>query len=147
MVGLLNAFPGTRLYEPTREEGRLNELISGDNVDRRTNTVPIMGLDALRQGYRNILQQIYSPKHCYRRTMIFLREYQRPKIRPPLDFQRSLAVLRSSVRLGVLGKERFQYWKLLLWTLSRRPQLFTLAITFAIYGHHFRKISKLNNIQ
>ncbi len=43
-------------------------------------------------------------------------------------------------RLGIMGKERFQYWKLLLWTISRRPQLFPLAITFAIYGHHFRKI-------
>jgi len=147
MVGLLNAPPGTRLYERMREEGRLNGLISGDNVDGTTNIVPKMGLDALRQGYRNILQQIYSPKHYYKRTMTFLREYQRPKIRPSLDFQRLLAVFRSSVRLGVLGKERFHYWKLLLWTLFRRPQLLSLALTFAIYGYHFRKISKLNNFQ
>ena len=130
-----------------REEGRLTGPISGDNVDGTTNIVPKMGLDALREGYRNIMQNIYSPKHYYRRTMTFLREYERPKIRPPLDFQRVLAVLRSSIRLGVLGKERFQYWKMLLWALFRRPQLFTLAVTFAIYGHHFRKISKLNNIQ
>jgi radical SAM superfamily enzyme YgiQ (UPF0313 family) len=147
MVGLLNAPPGTRLYERMLEEGRLNGLISGDNVDGTTNIVPKMGLDALRQGYRNILQQIYSPKHYYKRTMTFLREYQRPKIRPSLDFQRLLAVFRSSVRLGVLGKERFHYWKLLLWTLFRRPQLLSLALTFAIYGYHFRKISKLNNFQ
>jgi hypothetical protein len=147
MVGLLNAPPGTRLYERMREEGRLNGLISGDNVDGTTNIVPKMGLDALRQGYRNILQQIYSPKHYYKRTMTFLREYQRPKIRPSLDFQRFLAVFRSSVHLGVLGKERFHYWKLLLWTLFRRPQLLSLALTFAIYGYHFRKISKLNNFQ
>ena len=147
MVGLLNAPPGTRLYQRMREEGRLTGPISGDNVDGTTNIVPKMGLDALREGYRNIMQNIYSPKHYYRRTMTFLREYERPKIRPPLDFQRVLAVLRSSIRLGVLGKERFQYWKMLLWALFRRPQLFTLAVTFAIYGHHFRKISKLNNIQ
>jgi radical SAM superfamily enzyme YgiQ (UPF0313 family) len=147
MVGLLNAPPGTRLYERMREEGRLTGPMSGDNVDGTTNIVPKMGLDALREGYRSIMQSIYSPKHYYRRAMTFLREYERPKIRQPLDFQRVLAVLRSSIRLGVLGKERFQYWKILLWTLFRRPQLFTLAVTFAIYGHHFRKISKLNNIQ
>ena len=79
--------------------------------------------------------------------MTFLREYERPSIRPPMDFQRLAAVFRSGILLGVLGKERFQYWKMFFWTLFRRPQLFTLAITFAIYGHHFRKISKLNNIQ
>jgi hypothetical protein len=50
-----------------------------------------------------------------------------------------LAFLRSIVRLGVVGKERFQYWKLLVWTLLRRPNRFPMAVTFAIYGYHFRK--------
>ena len=63
---------------------------------------------------------------------------------PPLGL---LTVLRSSIRLGIFGKERFQYWKLLFWTLFRRPQFFTLAITLAIYGHHFRKICKLKIAQ
>ncbi|MDY6988037.1 MAG: DUF4070 domain-containing protein [Thermodesulfobacteriota bacterium] len=40
----------------------------------------------------------------------------------------------------MLGKERFQYWGLLLWPLFRRPELLSLAITFAIHGHHFRRI-------
>jgi len=147
MVGLLNAPPGTRLYERMRKEGRLVGFISGDNVDGTTNILPKMGHDVLREGYRNIIQHIYSPKPYYKRAMTFLREYKRPKVRTPLDFQRLMAVIRSSIRLGVLGKERFQYWKIFFWTLFRRPHLFTLAITFAIYGHHFRKISKLNNIQ
>jgi len=106
-----------------------------------------MGLDVLREGYGNLMQHIYSPEHYYKRAMTFLREYKRPKVRTPLDFQRLLAVLRSSIRLGIFGKERFQYWKLLFWTLFRRPQFFTLAITLAIYGHHFRKICELKIAQ
>jgi hypothetical protein len=47
------------------------------------------------------------------------------------------------VRLGILGRERFQYWKILAWTFFRRPRLFPLSVTFAIYGHHFRKVAKL----
>jgi hypothetical protein len=39
-----------------------------------------------------------------------------------------------------LGKERFQYWQLLLWTLIRKPRLVPVAITLAIYGHHYRMI-------
>ena len=147
MVGLLNAPPGTRLYERMRKEGRLIDLISGDNVDGTTNILPKMGLDALREGYKNMMRHIYSPEHYYKRAMTFLREYKRPKIRTPLDFQRLLAVLRSSIRLGIFGRERFQYWKILFWTLFRRPQLFPLTITLAIYGHHFRKVSKLNSVQ
>jgi radical SAM superfamily enzyme YgiQ (UPF0313 family) len=147
MVGLLNAPPGTRLHERMREEGRLIDFISGDNADGTTNILPIMGLDVLREGYGNLMQYIYSPKHYYKRVMTFLREYKIPKARTPLDFQRLLAVLRSSVRLGIFGKERFQYWKILFWTLFRRPQLFPLTVTLAIYGHHFRKICQLKIAQ
>jgi radical SAM superfamily enzyme YgiQ (UPF0313 family) len=147
MVGLLNAPPGTRLHERMREEGRLVDFISGDNADGSTNILPRMGLDVLREGYENLMQHIYSPEHYYKRAMTFLREYKRPTVRTPMDFQRLLAVLRSSIRLGIFGKERFQYWKILFWTLLRRPQFFTLAITLAIYGHHFRKICKLRICQ
>jgi radical SAM superfamily enzyme YgiQ (UPF0313 family) len=147
MVGLLNAPPGTGLYARMREEGRLIGLMSGDNVDGTTNILPKMGLDALREGYRNMMQHLYSPEHYYERVMTFLREYKRPKVRNPLDFQRLLALLRSSIRLGIFGKERFQYWKIFFWTIFRRPQLFALTITFAIYGHHFRRICKSINIQ
>jgi radical SAM superfamily enzyme YgiQ (UPF0313 family) len=147
MVGLLNAPAGTRLYERMGKEGRLSGLISGDNVDGTTNILPKMGLDVLREGYKNMIRHIYSPKHYYKRTMTFLREYNKPKIRTPLDFQRLLAVLRASIRLGIFGRERFQYWKIFYWTLFNRPQLFPVTITLAIYGHHFRKVSRLNSIQ
>jgi len=143
MVGLLNAPPGTGLFERMKKEGRLTGLISGDNVDGSTNILPKMGLDALRQGYADMLRHIYSPKHYYKRAITFLREYKRPKISTPLDFQRLLAVVRATVRLGILGRERFQYWKIVLWTLFRRPKMLPLTITLAIYGYHFRKICNL----
>lgn len=143
MVGLLNAPPGTGLFERMKKEGRLTGLISGDNVDGSTNILPKMGLDALRQGYADMLRHIYSPKHYYKRTITFLREYKRPKISTPLDFQRLLAVVRATVRLGILGRERFQYWKIVLWTLFRRPKMLPLTITLTIYGYHFRKICNL----
>jgi hypothetical protein len=54
------------------------------------------------------------------------------------------ALCHSIVRLGVLGRERFHYWGLLLWTAFRRPKLFPLAVTLAVYGQHFRKISELH---
>ena len=139
MVGLLQAPPGTRLFERLRGEGRLLGHSSGDNVDGTTNIVPIMGLDALREGYGQILKHLYSPEHYYRRVKSFLREYKRPKIGRPVAFQEVMAFFRSVLHLGVLGKERVHYWKLLVWACFRRPGLFPLAVTLAIYGHHFRK--------
>jgi hypothetical protein len=114
--------------------------MSGDNVDGTTNIIPSMNLDLLREGYRNILQYIYAPKHYYERVKTFLVEYRPPRLKVKLSFQEVMAFFRSIVRLGIIGKERLQYWNLLFWTLFHRPQLFPEAVTLAIYGYHFRLI-------
>jgi len=140
MVGLLQAPPGTRLFERLKRENRIVGFTSGDNVDGTTNIVPRMALRTLHEGYRSILQHIYSPENYYQRVKTFLREYRTPKIKPPLSMGRVLTFLHSALRLGVIGKERVHYWKMLLWTRFRRPDLVPLAITLMIYGHHFRKV-------
>jgi radical SAM superfamily enzyme YgiQ (UPF0313 family) len=144
MVGLLQAPLGTRLYERMQKEGRLVNEFSGDNVDGSTNIIPRMGLETLREGYRKILEQIYAPKFYYARVLTFLREYQPPKIRVPLEPQYIMALWRSIYQLGIRGVERVQYWRLFFWTLFRRPRLFPMAITFAIYGFHFRQVAALH---
>ena len=143
MVGLLQAPAGTRLYERLKQQDRLLGHMSGD-TDGTTNIIPQMDLDTLREGYRNIMRHIYAPKHYYKRIKTLFQEYRAPQILLPLDFQRFLAFFRCSIRLGVIGNERFQYWWLLLWTLFRRPSFIPLAISLAIYGHHFQKVCNLH---
>ena len=145
MVGLLQAPAGTRLYNRMKQEGRLSGLVSS-NTEGTTNIIPRMELKALCDGYKKIMCHIYSPKHYYERVRIFLQEYEYkgPQTKIHLDFQRRMAFLRSCIRLGVFGKERFQYWKLMVWTIRKRPELLPLAITFTIYGHHFRKVCELH---
>jgi radical SAM superfamily enzyme YgiQ (UPF0313 family) len=141
MVGLLQAPPGTKLFDRLKKDRRLlATMISGDNVDGSTNIDPKMGIDQLMSGYRYIMGHIYSPKHYYLRVKIFLKEFGNSKIVTPLDLQRFFAFFRSSIRLGILGKERFHYWRLMIWTLVHKPRLLPLSITLAIYGYHFRKI-------
>jgi radical SAM superfamily enzyme YgiQ (UPF0313 family) len=143
MVGLLQAPPGTRLYERLQREGRLLNEMSGDNVDGSTNIIPKMGLEALRQGYHKILDRIYAPQFYYERVLTFLREFQPPRSRVHLELQHVLALGRSIYQLGIRGVERAHYWKLFFWTLFRRPRLFPLAIALAIYGFHFRQVAEL----
>jgi len=143
MVGLLQAPPGTRLYERMKREGRLVSSMSGDNVDGSTNIIPKMNPETLRAGYRDIMRHIYAPAYYYQRVKTFLKEYKAPSIKIPLSVDRVLAFFRSILRLGILGKERVHYWRLLLWTLLRRPELFPEAVTFAIYGYHFRRVCEL----
>lgn len=140
MVGLLQAPTGTRLYERLKKQGRLCAEFSGDNVDGTTNIIPAMSATALQEGYRRILDYIYSPDPYYRRLQTFLREYKPPAVRSHFQFSHVLALVRSFYRLGIVGQERVHYWRLLLWTQFRRPRLLPVAIILAIYGYHFRKI-------
>lgn len=143
MVGMLQAPPGTRLFDRMKRESRIINTFSGDNVDGTTNIIPTMGIDSLLDGYQSIMKQIYSPKKYYRRVRTLLRELKAPEINQPINMQRFLSFFRSAFRLGFLGKERFQYWKLLLWTLTCKPRLIPVAITLSIYGYHYRKICEL----
>ncbi len=144
MVGLLQAPQGTRLYERLSKEGRLLGMFSGDNVDGRTNIIPKMNLDVLHKGYKTVVETLYSAPHYFERVKTFLREFRAPKITVPLNFEYILAFFRSIVQLGIIDKERGHYWNLFFWTLFRRPRLFPYAITFAIYGYHFRQICNLH---
>jgi radical SAM superfamily enzyme YgiQ (UPF0313 family) len=91
MVGMLQAPPGTSLFERLRRESRVVKFFSGDNVDGTTNIIPRMGMDNLRDGYRSIMEHIYSPANYYRRVRTLLRELKAPGSTMPLDLQRVLS--------------------------------------------------------
>jgi radical SAM superfamily enzyme YgiQ (UPF0313 family) len=145
MVGLLQAPIGTRLYKRMQDENRLAGVSTGDNVDGTTNIIPkTMNLEVLQKGYKAVIRTLYAPKNYYARVKSFLKEYKAPKIKIPLNGTYIRAFFRSVLQLGIIGKERFQYWKLFMWTLFRKPKLFPLAITLAIYGYHFRQVMDLH---
>ncbi len=143
MVGILIALSRTKLYERLKKEQRLLKTTSGNNTDFATNFIPMMGYDVLINGYKKVLGTLYSPKHFYARIRTFLREYNPPTKKTNAFWLRLnylAAFFRSVFVLGIMGKERFHYWRLLFWTIFTRPRLIPQAVTFAIYGYHFRKI-------
>lgn len=142
MVGMLNALPGTRLFNRLLHEGRLLGDSSGDNVDGTTNFQPKMDLFVLRDGYRQLMSTIYAPGPYYERVRTFLREFHPRKMEFRFDPAALAAFLRAGLRLGVIGRERFQYWRLLAWTTWRRPTLLPMAVKLAIHGYHFRRCAK-----
>lgn len=148
MVGLLNAPRGTRLHQRLIKENRLLKNPSGDNTDFSINFIPKMNYEILINGYKSIISGIYSPKSYYERVKKFLKEHKPSQkshfhfgyVR--LHFGYPGAFFKSIWFLGMKDKARVHYWKLFFWTLFRRPRLFPLTITFAIYGFHFQNVFK-----
>jgi radical SAM superfamily enzyme YgiQ (UPF0313 family) len=142
MVAILQAPIGTRLYERMRKEGRLLGQSTGNSVDGTTNILTRMDSEVLNRGYKSLVGYLYTPKNYYARVHTLLKELRPPKFTVPFDLTYVMAFFHTIYSLGIVGKERTHYWKLLFWTLFRRPKVFPLAITLAVYGYHFRQVLK-----
>jgi radical SAM superfamily enzyme YgiQ (UPF0313 family) len=144
MVGLLNAPRGTQLYKRLMSENRLLKDTTGDNTDCSINFIPKMHYETLIDGYRQVVNTIYSPKNFYERIITFLREYRRPDIRWRAKFHLCYvtAFFKSMWILGVVEKGRKYYWKLFVSTLLKYPRLLPLSLSLAVYGFHFRKVAE-----
>ena len=142
MIGLLTAVPGTRLYARLESEGRMLFKSSGDNTDvsGSLNFVTRMDRAKIIEGYRWVMNSVYSPEMYYNRILAFLRTY-RPKAETYLEKADLLAFVRSLWYLGVVDrKSRNYYWKLLTKAFSGYQDSFADIVTYAIYGYHFRKL-------
>lgn len=141
-TNLLKAPPGTELYERMKREGRLLERYKTNET--KTNFIPKMDPEVLYSGFRKILQHIFSPEYVFLRSKKFLKEYQHPTVvtrtRRPNYRKYMGTLLRSIFYIGVKGKERFYFWKLILWALLKRPKLINLAFQDAIVMHQLRNL-------
>lgn len=98
-----------------------------------------MGKDELLGGYQKIIRDIYSCKAYYARVLTFLKQYDPPFVEP-LSFKRIMALLKSIFYIGIIRKNRIYFWKILFWSIFNKPRTFPLAVTYSIYGYHFRKV-------
>jgi len=146
MVGLLNAPRNTKLYNRLQAENRLTTETTGNNTDFSMNFIPKMSYPELLEGYKKIIQNIYATKPYYKRIRQFLLNYRRLSIgRNKIELTYLAAFFKSVVIIGIINKGRSEYWKLLIWTLLRRPGLIVDVLTFAVYGYHFRTVYGLKS--
>ncbi len=141
MVGMLNAIPQTRLWHRLKKEGRLISDVTGENTDGSVNFVPKMGKETLIEGYKKIIDFIYSPKHYYERVNTLLKDCQ-PQTKGKLSPTDIKAFVRSLWKIGVLSQARLSYWWLLIKTCFTRIKSLPIAVELAIYGLHYEKIAK-----
>ena len=110
------------------------------------NFKPKMELDELLDGYKTIIQNIYSTKAYYKRLRQLLVNYRRvPTGHGRINLKTFNAFLKSAFVIGIVKKGRREYWKMILWTIFYRPGSIVEAITYTVYGYHFRTIYGLAN--
>jgi hypothetical protein len=96
----------------------------------------------LRKGYFEILSTIFDPKMLYKRIQTFLSYYRPADTQFSIDIHEIGALFKAMFLIGVLQKDRIQFWKLFFNVLLHNPSQFPMAITLSIYGYHFDKMTK-----
>lgn len=146
MVGLLNAPRRSRLFQRLQEEGRILNSFSGDNTDYSINFVPAMSLEILMEGYSKIVNGIYSSKPYYKRIKTFLMHYNPAfKTQTRVNWIKLIAFIKSMFYIGIINKNRLYYWRLIIWSIMKKPKVLPLAVTYSIFGYHFRKVYRVSN--
>ena len=118
MVGMLHAIPKTPLHARLQEEGRLDPE---DTSEYGTNVIPLrMGRDELRDGFLNVMQELYEPQAYFDR----------------------LDSLFISGRFRYAGHHN-QYWQRHRWRWNRRLLIF-LAQFIVLYGRLMRRVDNVS---
>jgi radical SAM superfamily enzyme YgiQ (UPF0313 family) len=135
MVNLLTALPGTQLWRRLEKEGRLRRAASGDSFER-PNFETTLDERTLLAGYRRLLAALYSPDGYFERCANHLDNVAvRTGAVGHSVRNGSLATAwRALWRLGITGKRRRLFWRLLARALRRGTELVPRAIMFAIVG-------------
>jgi radical SAM superfamily enzyme YgiQ (UPF0313 family) len=147
MVGLLQAMPGTQLFRRLGKEGRILDTGHGDNTCDKLNFLPRMDATRLIEGYRSVLTRIYSCEAYYERVKLYLSRTQ-PRNGDRRTRQRWLtagnarAFVTSIVRQGVVGRQRWSYWKFLLTVAAHYRHCVGAAMTLAVMGYHFQVMTR-----
>src|SRR6266849_2862413 len=146
MVGLLNALPDTQLWRRLEREGRLLTEGDGNNTNCSLNFVPKMDPARLVEGYKSIMRTIYSPAEYYQRALDCLgwvRHTVLPtKTRRTLTGNNVATLVRIILKLGIRDGERVEFWRFMRHVLRDHRAKFEEAMSFAVTGYHFRKLTE-----
>jgi radical SAM superfamily enzyme YgiQ (UPF0313 family) len=145
MVGLLNALPDTQLWRRLKREGRLLAESSGDNTNCALNFTPKMDANRLIEGYQSLLRTLYTPAEYYQRTLECLKRVSadEPAAHHYGLFKGVTAFMRIALRLGLLDRERREFWRFFARAAMKHPRKFAEAMKLAAMGYHFRKLTEV----
>jgi hypothetical protein len=104
---------------------------TGNDVHRYGNTRRYLFAENILRAREGVLKE-YKPlekrrRHFHLRSIRYNLHY--------LD-----APFKTLVILGIKDRARLYYWKLVAWSLFRRPLLLPTTIMYMVYGFHFRKV-------
>ncbi len=99
-----------------------------------------MNKQQLLNGFDHIIRGVYDGQTFYFRMQKYLHIFKSKKQeKTNITFPKIGAFIKSLFLLGLFDSSRRDFWRLVIWSVRRKPEVILLAITYSIYGYYFRK--------
>lgn len=144
MVGLLTVLKNTDLFFRLQKEGRLLGESDGNNVGLDSlNFKTEMDRQTLLDGYKRVLSTLYDPtlKNYFERCLSMFKHLKPVKHGSHSFGKTELLALIKSIRRQLFSKQGPAYFRYLMKVIVDHPKLLVEAVTLAIHGYHFEKIT------
>ena len=103
-------------------------------------------MDAARlvEGYKALMRTIYKPSEYYSRALECLRRMSMEEPEPNKHnlFTGAASLARIAVRLGILDRERREFWRFFRRAVAEHREAFAVSMRLAAMGYHFRKLAE-----
>jgi hypothetical protein len=143
MVGLLQAFSGTQLYDRLRREGRLLSETNGNNTHNLDlNFIPAMDETTLVEGYKELLMKLYSADNYYIRCKNLLRQLPAADYRGRSVGLDDIVILLKYFSRHILRASGRKHLRFLLWAFLNHGKLFPDAVRLSLMGEHLMNITR-----
>ena len=99
----------------------------------------------LVRGYQRIMRTIYGPREYYERVLDSLGRTSPRRANETHNYSLAAglaALMKILVKLGVLDRERKEFWRFFVHALVRHRNQLADSLRLAAVGYHFRKLSE-----
>lgn len=143
MVGLLTVLKATPLSKRLTSEGRFLGESSGNNTDTVLNFVPQLPRDYLIKAYKSVISTLYdlNLKNYFERSCTLLHNISSTPFRARKIGRVEVTAFLKSVWYQMLSRQGPAYASFLRDVWRECPHLISEAVTLAIKGYHFEKVT------
>ena len=147
-VTLLQAGPGTDMWERLSREGRLLST-SYEHLSNQTgllNFVPTRPQEEIAAEFIHLYELLYDPSFYLKQTLGHFLEMEPLKVKKPFSLPRLFevrALLIMFFRQGVQYPSRWQFWKTLLTAARKIPQRLPFFLSLCVEFEHYTEYRRI----
>jgi radical SAM superfamily enzyme YgiQ (UPF0313 family) len=144
-INLLKAPIGTELYDKMKEQNRLISDLDFD--ENKSNLVHKMDKTVLEEGYKKVIENIYSAESVFNRIKVFFSNKQpisvKNRLRRKISLSEVMLGLRVVYFLGVKDSNRRYFWQILYWLFNNKKFRYSdLAVFFLAIQYQYKMMWK-----